>query len=250
MPLAFEQLHPDGMSENSPGFQPWDCGPSAPSPEGTADERCLGRPFGTDPWGRPYPRLKPWAILARPSGTGACPGLGALASPQSLVALGGEACPVRPGRISTLPPAYPRRSSLSSMKWRRGQGRGGTFGSKPAIFRQPGPPSPQPSPAPSSQEREKTRGSARVRRFGWAHLVGSTIITGANSLSPRRRSGERVRERGIPTTSSRSNPSPQPSPRSSLAGRGRQRAVWWYEQDAPGSALAVALLSLSVWFHN
>src|ERR1017187_1238079 len=32
------------------------------------------------------------------------------------------------GRIFTLPPGQPRQNSLSSMKWRGGQGRGGAFG--------------------------------------------------------------------------------------------------------------------------
>ena len=69
MPLALDCRYPAGMNENSPGFQPWDCGPRVLSPEGTADKVGLSRPFGTNPRPRAAPGLKPWAILICPSGT-------------------------------------------------------------------------------------------------------------------------------------------------------------------------------------
>jgi len=71
MPLGFPPLHPEGMGESSPGFQPWDCESRDLSPEGTVDPCCLSRPFGTEPRRRAHPGLKPWAILICPFGTGA-----------------------------------------------------------------------------------------------------------------------------------------------------------------------------------
>jgi hypothetical protein len=71
MAPRLEPRHPEGMDENSPGFQPWVCAPRTPSPEGMADDRWLNRPFGTDPHRYMHPGLKPWAILTRPYGTGA-----------------------------------------------------------------------------------------------------------------------------------------------------------------------------------
>ena len=38
-------------------------------PKGRLNLRSVGRPFGTYAFGRPYPALKRWAILRRPSGT-------------------------------------------------------------------------------------------------------------------------------------------------------------------------------------
>jgi hypothetical protein len=87
MPLGFEPLHPEGMSENSPGFQPWDRGSREPSPEGTADECCLSRPFGTNPFRRAHPGLKPRAIFICPSGTTTEASLLARIITQILVAL-------------------------------------------------------------------------------------------------------------------------------------------------------------------
>ena len=90
MPLGFEQFHPGGMIENSPAFQRWDDGKRALSPEGTAEDHRLSRPFGTNPRDRAHPALKRWAILICPFGTGAdechaeianhskCGGIGAL----------------------------------------------------------------------------------------------------------------------------------------------------------------------------
>ena len=37
MPAGFEQLHPEGMIENSPAFQRRDCRSGRASPEGTAE---------------------------------------------------------------------------------------------------------------------------------------------------------------------------------------------------------------------
>ena len=69
MMLGSPALHPEGIDENSPGFQPWELHPGEPSPEGTADEFCLSRPFGTNLRLRVNPGLKPWAILIGPFGT-------------------------------------------------------------------------------------------------------------------------------------------------------------------------------------
>jgi len=57
------------MPENSPAFQRWDRGLGVPSPEGTAENHKLSRPFGTQPSIRPHPALKRWAILFCPAGT-------------------------------------------------------------------------------------------------------------------------------------------------------------------------------------
>src|ERR1035441_4935967 len=70
---CYAALHPVGMTENSPAFQRWDRGQQLPSPEGTAENHCPSRPFGTYPAGRAHPALKRWAILVCPSGTGAEP---------------------------------------------------------------------------------------------------------------------------------------------------------------------------------
>src|SRR5213594_1832235 len=67
MPLGFGIPNPGGMAENSPAFQfqRRDQVMRALSPEGTAEPRCLSRPFGT----HSSPNLKPgvetpgWAIL-------------------------------------------------------------------------------------------------------------------------------------------------------------------------------------------
>jgi hypothetical protein len=71
IPPESERLHPEGMAENSPAFQRWDRGQSAPSPEGTAELAALNRPSGTNPCSCAYPALKRWAILICPFGTGA-----------------------------------------------------------------------------------------------------------------------------------------------------------------------------------
>jgi len=71
MPPGFDHRHPGGMIENSPAFQRWDRSQRVLSPEGTAEERSLSRPFGTCRTNRPHPALKRWAILACPFGTGA-----------------------------------------------------------------------------------------------------------------------------------------------------------------------------------
>ena len=75
MPLAFDRHHPVGMPENSPAFQRWDRGQQLPSPEGTVENRCPSRPFGTYSARHAHPALKRWAILVCPSGTGAEPPL-------------------------------------------------------------------------------------------------------------------------------------------------------------------------------
>ena len=58
MPLGFQRRHPGGMAENSPAFQRWDRGPGVPSPEGTAENRQLSRPFGTQPSIRSAPGVE------------------------------------------------------------------------------------------------------------------------------------------------------------------------------------------------
>jgi len=87
VPPGISPLHPEGMGENSPGFQPCDCGSRDLRPEGTADPCCLSRPFGTDPRRRVHPGLKPWAILICPFGTGAEARLLTSCSTQILLAL-------------------------------------------------------------------------------------------------------------------------------------------------------------------
>ena len=47
MSLGFDHRHPGGMIENSPAFQRWDRSQRVLSPEGTAEDRSLSRPFGT-----------------------------------------------------------------------------------------------------------------------------------------------------------------------------------------------------------
>src|SRR5436190_1866657 len=47
----------------------WDRNGQEFSPEGTAEPVHVCRPFGTYPAPYPYPALKRWAILGRPSGT-------------------------------------------------------------------------------------------------------------------------------------------------------------------------------------
>jgi hypothetical protein len=69
--LGEGRLHPEGMFENSPAFQRWVGTRTRISPEGTADDRRLSRPSGTRPDLAINPALKRWAILNRPSGTGA-----------------------------------------------------------------------------------------------------------------------------------------------------------------------------------
>ena len=71
MPPGFDHRHPGGMIENSPAFQRWDRSQRVLSPEGTAEDRSLSRPFGTCRTNRPHPALKRWAIFACPFGTGA-----------------------------------------------------------------------------------------------------------------------------------------------------------------------------------
>ena len=56
--------------------------------------------------------------------------------------------------------------------------------------------------------------------------VETTNKPAVDSLSPRRRNGERVRERGFQMSATIRSPSPQPSPRSCLAGRGPLQR-WW-----------------------
>src|SRR5450759_2436581 len=91
MPLGFQCRHPGGMAENCPAFQRWDRGPGVPSPEGTAENRQLSRPFGTQPSIRPHPALKRRAIFKSPSGTKN--GLYAAPVDQILVALDQEVRP-------------------------------------------------------------------------------------------------------------------------------------------------------------
>src|SRR3989442_15891862 len=55
MPLGFGIPNPGGMAENSPAFQRRDQVMRALSAEGTAEPRCLSRPFGT----HSSPNLKP-----------------------------------------------------------------------------------------------------------------------------------------------------------------------------------------------
>src|SRR5437867_4095403 len=55
MPLGFGIPNPGEMAENSPAFQRRDQVMRALSPEGTAEPRCLSRPFGT----HSSPHLKP-----------------------------------------------------------------------------------------------------------------------------------------------------------------------------------------------
>ena len=62
-------------------------------PKGRQNPRSVGRPFGTYAFGRPYPALKRWAILRRPSGQ-------QLGSLKILAALGvspAVSCGVLPG---------------------------------------------------------------------------------------------------------------------------------------------------------
>ena len=73
MPLAFARHHPAGITENSPAFQRWVRAAHTTSPAGTAENRCLSRPFGTGHASATVPALKRWAILICPSGTGAEP---------------------------------------------------------------------------------------------------------------------------------------------------------------------------------
>jgi hypothetical protein len=58
------------MSENNPAFQRWERGRTALSPEETAENHRVNRPFGTNSLYCPHPALKRWAIVAHPSGTG------------------------------------------------------------------------------------------------------------------------------------------------------------------------------------
>ena len=83
MPLGFQCRHPGGMAENSPAFQRWDRGPGVSSPEGTAENRQLSRPCGTQPSIRPHPALKRRAIFKRPSGTKTRPPCGTYSSNPS-----------------------------------------------------------------------------------------------------------------------------------------------------------------------
>src|SRR2546428_13614585 len=62
----------------------------------------------------------------------------------------------------------------------------------------------------------------------------------AHSLSPRRRSGERVRERGSQSTSRAQKRTPLPSPLPARASRGEgatQRSRWWWCRDARGHCI-------------
>jgi hypothetical protein len=71
MPLGEGQFYPEGMVENSLAFQRWVSTRARISPEGTTEGRRLSRPSGTRPDLAINPALKRWAILNRPSGTGA-----------------------------------------------------------------------------------------------------------------------------------------------------------------------------------
>jgi para-aminobenzoate synthetase / 4-amino-4-deoxychorismate lyase len=62
--------------------------------------------------------------------------------------------------------------------------------------------------------------------------LGGATVAARNSLSPRRRSGERVRERGTPTTSLLSSQTPLPSPLPARPSRGE--GARWREQPMPG----------------
>src|SRR5206468_5152421 len=62
MPLGFGIPNPGGMAENSPAFQRRDQVRRALSPEGTAEPRCLSRPFGT----HSSPNLKPGVEIETP----------------------------------------------------------------------------------------------------------------------------------------------------------------------------------------
>src|SRR5213593_968821 len=62
MPVGFFIPNPGGMAENSPAFQRRDQVMRALSPEGTAEPRCLSRPFGT----HSSPNLKPGVEIETP----------------------------------------------------------------------------------------------------------------------------------------------------------------------------------------
>ena len=59
---------PGGTNDNSPAFQRWVCTPEGISPEGTAENRWLSRPSGTQCQLASIPALKRWAILNYPFG--------------------------------------------------------------------------------------------------------------------------------------------------------------------------------------
>ena len=67
---------PEGTADNSPTFQRWVSCTRRLVPKGrligvihtNARDTLLSRPFGTYPFLRPHPRLKPWAIVRYPFG--------------------------------------------------------------------------------------------------------------------------------------------------------------------------------------
>jgi hypothetical protein len=76
------------MTENSPASRRWERGEKTPSPEGTAESRCLSRPFGTKLARLAHPALKRWAILICPYETGSGPRLpdgGNRSNPRGIV---------------------------------------------------------------------------------------------------------------------------------------------------------------------
>src|SRR2546423_13565576 len=81
--------------------------------------------------------------------------------------------------------------------------------------------------------------------------LDTTTTSAGDSLSPRRRSGERGRGdfKGA-RQFDESSPSPQSSPRSCLAGRGsRGLQRWWvYQEGAPNNAQTRSLLATAVFF--
>ena len=105
MPLGFQCRHPGGMAENS-----WDRSPGVPSPEGTAENRQLSRPFGTQPSIRPHPALKRRVIFKSPSGTKN--GLYAAPVDQILVALDQEVRPTLGSSHSEMRPVPPTAMML------------------------------------------------------------------------------------------------------------------------------------------
>jgi hypothetical protein len=74
MPLGFQCLHPEGMAENSPRFQPWvnEC-ETISSPGGTEEFVSKRSVAASGAWSvgcNSIPPINRWAIFGRPCGTG------------------------------------------------------------------------------------------------------------------------------------------------------------------------------------
>ena len=74
MPLGFQCLHPEGMAENSPRFQPWvnEC-ETISSPGGTEEFVSKRSVAPSRAWSvrcTSIPPINQWAIFGRPCGTG------------------------------------------------------------------------------------------------------------------------------------------------------------------------------------